>query len=162
MALTHIRSCEADERVLKGLFEAHTGVTLQDIPQGPGIVGDSVVTVSANPLYPVGLRVEFKDDKASAKYNNLYLETHQTIDGWFTTKESGHLKAANEDCLVVIRTIGEVFVFNPAQVHEIIALAHRTSQTGDNVNGNANGCFTKAALTKRYICRKHVQEVFTV
>ena len=144
--LQHILSCkEAEKRQREGL-ERHAGIRLEPVRQGAGVVGDCRVVESVNPLYPYGLVLEMKDDRASARTGNFYLETQYTRDYWTSSVQSGVAKACQKGCAIVLQSGVHNYVI-PANVGlEILERGGRFVSTREGVNGNYSGQFTRGLL----------------
>ena len=146
--LKHILSCRGAEELQRDALERHAGITLEPIKQGAGVCGDARVTHSENPFYPVGTKIEFKNDKRSMKTGNFFLEHSYTRDSWCSQVVSGALKAANEGCVLVLQCGVHNYVLAPEQVQDLIAKGGRTVGTGCGVNGNLPGLFTRGLLVR--------------
>ena len=151
----HFGLSEIDERAQAVCFRNRFGVELTKIKQGPGVCGDYLVTDTSDSTleleialgHPLlGKRIEFKNDKASLKTGNFYVEFEQTGDGWFTRKPSGHAMAIDTGCVLVISSGENTFVFNDVSFAKLIQHATRDVCTRAGRNGNRPGLHTRAKI----------------
>ena len=151
----HFVVSEVEEHRQAADFSLRFGVILQRIPQGPGVTGDFLVTQTEertqtleNALgYPLlQRRIEFKSDNASKRTKNFYVEFEQTCDGWGIRYPSGHEKAINDGCVLVISSGKKTFVFNEESFEEFKrgTIMERTTQY--RKNGNAPEAFTRGYI----------------
>ena len=151
----HFGLSEIDERAQAVSFSARFGVHLGKIKQGPGVCGDYLVEATSadtrelesalgHPLQ--GKRIEFKNDKASLKTGNFFIEFEQTGDGWFTTKPSGHAKAIDTGCILVISSGPNTYIFNENSFPQLIGRSTRELTTRPGRNGNPPGVHTRAKI----------------
>ena len=151
----HFGLSEIDERRQAITFSERFEVELEKIPQGPGVCGDYRVTKTSEKTkelesslgYPIiGHLIEFKNDKASKKTGNLFVEFEQTSDGWFSRKPSGHALAISNGCVLVISAGEKTYVFNTENFQNLVKGATRDLCTRPGRNGNRPGCYTRAKL----------------
>ena len=153
--LKNIRRSAPYELLQADSFRAEFGVVLEERPQAPGVCGDYRITSTSEATLPLekavghsllGHKVEFKNDKTSVDYKSFWVEYATLNKG--VVKESGHVKAAREGCLVVI-TSGlaapgrEVYVFTGASLLNMVANHTRYKlKTKPGANGNPPGFFS--------------------
>jgi len=146
---------EVSERKQSEHFSQRFGCDLERIPQGVGVVGDYIVLKTSDFTkdlewelgYPLqGRLIEFKDDKASLKWNTFYVEYEQTSNSWCTRRSSGHEKAILEGCILIISSGPLCLVYNKVSYIKLIAGAVRERTTKFRVNGNNPSSFTRARI----------------
>ena len=151
----HMRLCESFELLQSESFASRFGCKLEKIKQGPGITGDFLIVSTSSktkelekhtgPL--LHKKIEFKNDKTSIKYKTFYIEYEQTRDSWFTTKISGHEKAALiDDCLLIITSGSDCYAFIKESYLNLIKYSIRTLCTRNGANGNVRGCKTRGRI----------------
>ena len=149
------KECEIVEHKQADDFKHRFAVDLERIPQGINVVGDFFVLAASDFTRPleiaiedslVGRRIEFKNDRASVKTGNLFLEFEQTLDGWHSKKISGSHKAILDDCILVVTSGTTCFVFNSNAYFRLIAHKTDVRTTRKRINGNTNGSFTRGML----------------
>jgi len=93
--------------------------------------------------------VEVKDDLASAKTGNLFIETGQRFAGgdWM---ESGLTLAAKQADIYLhcayTRTKGVVFCFDPQKLFDYVRTISRRVETQTGANGNRPGSYARGRL----------------
>ena len=152
--LKHMRNCEVFENRQAHSFCAQFGTELERIPQGVGVVGDFTVVQTSGetnkleqllgPL--IGRRIEFKHDKTSTKYKSFFVEIEQTCDGWQTCRPSGHQKAIEMGCILIITSGSDCYIFDEESYFRLIACKIKTIGTKKGSNGNRMGCHTRAYI----------------
>jgi len=152
---SHFGLSEIDERAQAVSFSSRFGVQMSKIPQGPGVCGDYVVTETSHDTselevalgHPLlGKLIEFKNDKASLKTGNFYIEFEQTGNGWFTSKPSGHAKAIEMGCILVISSGANTYIFNENSFPNLLQRSTRELTTRAGRNGNPPGVHTRAKI----------------
>lgn len=148
------KTCQKYEISQAKGFSSTFGVSLEKLPAVPGVSGDYMVMKKLHRKmhtlqFPMGSVIEFKDDKASTKTGNLYIEFRQTSDNWFTSQKSGILLAIDHGHKVVIRSGTDNYIMKTLKEYEtLVSHSHRTITTRQNANGNRRGCFTNGYLVK--------------
>lgn len=93
-------------------------------------------------------KIEYKQDKASEKYNNFYFECEQTWDFKNTWRPSGlTLSAEQAEIFAIAHPNGDcnvIYLFNAKKLYDTLKLGHfKTKETADYRNGNKPGAFSK-------------------
>ena len=156
--MEHFKKTSVFERKQADWFVEEFGVQLEKIPQEAGCVGDYVIIKHSDyskELFGDLTTIEFKNDKYGIRSGALYFEFEQTNDYWETRKPSGHLKAANEKCILVVQSGEEVFIFMKRDVDELVPLSHKTMSTRNYCNGNKPGMFTRGHIISKKFCKSH-------
>jgi len=151
----HFTVSEVVERAQAAHFSHRFGVDLEKVQQGPGVCGDYLVLETSGHTqelekclgYPLtGKLIEFKNDRASVKYDSFYVEYEQTSDFWNTRKPSGHDLAIARDCVLVVSSGPRCFVFNASAYAVFIEGVTRERTTKYRVNGNSPGSYTRGRI----------------
>lgn len=128
-------------------FSKTFNVLIEKMPDIPGNSGDYIIVQTRNKDYPLNTVIEFKNDKASKRTGNMYVEFEQTCDNWFTSKTSGIKLAIKNGQIVVIKSATENFIIrNHTEYTELTWGKHDTLTTRSGSNGNSNGCYTRGHL----------------
>ena len=155
----HFYNSKVHESIQARLTENFFEIELEPIHQGVGVVGDYTVIKNSekfSTLFPNITIIEFKNDKSSVVYNSFYCEYEQTKDGWYTCNPSGHLKAIQANCLLVIQSGREFFCFDKETFMSLFEQATVEKTSRMNIYGNHNGCYTRA----RILYKKYCTDVF--
>ena len=151
----HMIKSEIRERAQAAYFSRRFGCVLEKLPQGPGVCGDFLVTKTSpktSPLedklgYPLlGRFIEFKDDISSVKWKSFYVEFEQTSSSWRSRSPSGHEKAINEGCVLIISSGPKCFVYNKSSYSQLIEGVSNIKTTDPGRNGNRPNSFTRARI----------------
>jgi len=167
----HFSVSEVVEREQAVYFSLRFGLDLERIPQGPGVCGDYRVIETSGYTeelesrlgYPLtGKLIEFKNDKASLKYNSFYAEYEQTSDFWNTRKPSGHDLAIARDCVLVISSGVRCFVFNAESYAVFIKGVTAERTTKYRVNGNSPGSYTRGRIVPMKVAENTATFVYNM
>ena len=148
---THFYNCNLHENTQAKLFENRFNIVLEKIAQGPGVVGDYKIIVNSpdfQSLFPGFNVIEFKHDKTSVKYKSFFCEYEQTSDFWSTRRMSGHYKAIQQNCLLVIRSGVRFFCFTKETFMPLFEKSNVDRVTMRHSNGNGSGCYTRGRIIK--------------
>ena len=152
---THFVNCKVHEGVQARILEQQFGIELEQIQQGAGVVGDYSVKVNSEKfqsLFPLIDVIELKNDKTSLIYKSFYCEFEQTRDGWRNSHKSGHLKAVEDGCLLVVQSGPNFFCFTAETFMPLFNQSAFVNETKRNSNGNSNGAFTRAKIIQIKDC----------
>lgn len=129
------------------IFSERFQVVLKKLQDVRGQSGDYAVVKGE--LFPPSTILEFKNDKKSLRTKNLYLESKQTTDGWFTTKKSGVALALQQGQVVVIKSGNENFILRTqTEYQKLLKMSHAEVSNGTGINGNPAGSYTKGDIVK--------------
>ena len=151
----HITLCNRDEQRQSCFFSNRFGLALIKLPQGPRICGDYKIYITSEATAELedalgfnilGRMVEFKNDSASKRTKNLFIEFKATSDGWEHSYKSGHVKGVDEGCILVISSGAECFVFNQIDFARFLLFTKRERCTTFRKNGNQPLSFTKGKI----------------
>ena len=137
----HFHNSRIHETLQSTIVENKFNIILESIKQGPGVVGDYKIkqnSVAFQTMFPNIEVIELKHDKTSVAYNSFFCEYEQTSDGWFTTNKSGHLKAVNEGCLLIIQSGSCFYCFTATTFFCTAAIMHAIIR---------HDCFLKSVST---------------
>jgi len=156
----HILACQETEQRQKFALVQHARISLRDLPQKARTCGDSIVTASNNHLYPVGTKIEFKNDNTSVTSRQFFLEYECTNDKWWNSWKSGVVQAAKENCIVVLTSAPLNYVFTPASMEKLFSTRGRTTGTRAGANGNPAGFYARGKIVQMASLEKHCVDSF--
>jgi len=165
----HFTVSEVAERAQATDFSLRFGVDLERVPQGPGVCGDYRVLETSGHTqelerrlgYPLTHKLlEFKNDRASLKYDSFYVEYEQTSDFWNTRKRSGHDLAIARGCVLIVSSGQRCFVFNKSAYTVFIEGVTRERTTKYRVNGNSPGSYTRGRIVPLKVAERTATLVY--
>ena len=160
------KKCNAMEDTNIEVIASHFGVEYERIPQTFGVCGDfSLTTVSSmfENEFPGYLTLELKADYMARRTGNVYFEYSHTNDDFFTEKVSGHKKAIEQGCLLVITVAKEYFFLTIDSYERLMqARSYRDVVNSRNINGNPNGCRNRGYLVPVKVLRDFCAYSFEV
>ena len=166
---THFKKCEIPESRQATGFATHFGVVLERVEQGPGIVGDYRVTTTSKKTEELETLlgyslldklVEFKNDGTSLTFKSFYVEFEQTVDYWNSRSKSGHVKAIDAGCLLILASGNDSYVFDDSCFEEFLKGTIREQHTKSRSNGNQPTCFTRGKIVPLKWARKTAKTLY--